>query len=143
MDRDAAVRHITGNRSLSRGPRVVRTHGRRVCGDSAPGYFCRIVLRFVGTPGEGSFRSEVENRICGTAHFSTTLVHEVFREATASDYDLKFRSDSEEERKWAMAEYETVVLNRQQPKTAKPPSSQVQFANNVVAALSRALQRGP
>jgi len=124
-----------------------------------PAWYERMVEEFAETPHQvtsvGLFcdssvlqvrealRSQLETRICGTAHFSTTLVHEVFREATASDYDLKFRSDSEEERKWAMAEYETVVLNRQQPKTAKPPSSQVQFANNVVAALSRALQRGP
>ena len=101
------------------------------------GIFCDSVVLQV----REALRSQLETRICGTAHFSAERVHEVFRGATGLDYDLKFHSDSEEEQLWASEEYETVVLKKQTPVTPKPPSSDEKLAVAVVAALSRS-QRG-
>ena len=95
------------------------------------GLFCdSLVLQL-----REELRSQMETRICGTAHFSETLVHEVFRETAGVDYDLEFRSDSEEEQAWAIEEYKTVVLDRQQPTKTKPSSSASELAEAVIAAL--------
>jgi aspartyl-tRNA(Asn)/glutamyl-tRNA(Gln) amidotransferase subunit A len=84
-----------------------------------------------------ALRSQLETRICGTAHFSANRVHEVFRNVTGFDYDLKFRSDSDEEQTWASNEYGTVVLNKQAPRFASRPCSDTEVTNAVVAALNR------
>jgi hypothetical protein len=46
-----------------------------------------------------------------------------------------FRSDSEDEQKWAAHEYTTVVLDRQEPINAKPSGSEAELAGAVIAAL--------
>lgn len=97
---------------------------------SSVGLFCDSTVLEV----REALRSHLETRMCGTARFSATLAHKDYREAAGSDYDLKFRSDSEEERKWAVAEYETVVLDGREPKIAKPPGSDAELADAVIAA---------
>jgi len=82
-----------------------------------------------------ALRSQLETRICGTAHFSETLVHETYRATSGLDYDLKFRSDSEQEQKWATEEYATVVLERRKPSSLKRFGSETELADNVMAAL--------
>lgn len=82
-----------------------------------------------------ALRSQLETRVCGTAEFSAERVHEAFRAATGSDYDLKFRSDTEEERLWARDEYKTVVVDQQAAKSPRPLTSSVEVANAVIEAL--------
>jgi aspartyl-tRNA(Asn)/glutamyl-tRNA(Gln) amidotransferase subunit A len=83
-----------------------------------------------------ALRSQLEARVCGTANFSADRVHDVFRVAHGSDYDLKFRSDTVEEQLWADHEYENVVLNKQKAKTPRPSSSESDLALKVVQALN-------